>query len=72
MLKESLALLMAFSRPGGSVTPLEQAERELVVKPCHISQVYPQNLQLGPLCYQAQSLCRVLGYCHQNLSNLFW
>lgn len=59
---------MAFSRLGGSVSPLEEAERDLVVKPCRISQVYHQNLQLGLLCFQAQSLCRVLGYCHQNLS----
>lgn len=62
---------MAFSRLSGSVPPLEQAERDPVVKPCHISQVYHQNLQLGPLCFQAQSLCRILGYCQRNLSIKF-
>lgn len=70
-LRESPALPMAFSRLSGSVPPLEQAERDPVVKPCHISQVCHQNLQLGPLCFQAQSLCRILGYCQRNLSNKF-
>lgn len=70
-LRESPALPMAFSRLGGSVPRLEEAERNLVVNPCRTSQVYHQNLQLGPLCFRAQSLCRVLGYCHWNLSIKF-
>lgn len=58
---------MAFSRLGGAVPTLEEAEKDLVVKLCYISQIFYQNLQLGPLCFQAQSLCRVLGCCPQNL-----
>lgn len=46
-LRESPAPLMAFSRLGGSVPPLEQAERDLVVKPCHISQVFIKIFKWG-------------------------